>query len=66
MHYDDPPDTKIFGVTLFFVIASQTIVADTLDARVVCVADGDTITVIDADRRQHMIRWGASTLRRKR
>lgn len=29
--------------------------ADTLTGRVVGVADGDTITVLDADRRQHKI-----------
>ncbi len=30
--------------------------ADTLNGRVVGVADGDTITVLDADRQQHKIR----------
>ena len=30
--------------------------ADTLTGRVVGVADGDTITVLDADRQQHKIR----------
>ena len=32
--------------------------ADTLTGRVVGVADGDTITVLDADRQQHKIRLG--------
>jgi len=32
--------------------------ADTLTGRVVGIADGDTITVLDADRQQHKIRLG--------
>lgn len=44
-------------LTLFFLLAlSLSAHADTLLGRVVGVADGDTITVLDADRQQHKIR----------
>lgn len=49
---------KIFWVALFTALASRGAVADTLTGRVVGVADGDTITVLDANRRQHKIRLG--------
>jgi endonuclease YncB( thermonuclease family) len=49
---------KIFWVALFIALAGRSVVADTLTGRVVGVADGDTITVLDADRRQHKIRLG--------
>ncbi len=50
---------KIFWVVLLLVFASRGAVAATLEGRVVGVADGDTVTVLDADRQQHKIRLGA-------
>jgi endonuclease YncB( thermonuclease family) len=49
---------KKFEVALLLVLASQGAVAATLEGRVIGVTDGDTITVLDADRRQHKIRLG--------
>ena len=49
---------KIFWVVLLLALASRAVNAATLDGRVVGVADGDTITVLDADRQQHKIRLG--------
>jgi endonuclease YncB( thermonuclease family) len=45
---------------LFFplLLLALPIHAETLTGRVVGVADGDTITVLDADRQQHKIRLG--------
>ena len=39
---------------LFFLVCS--VHAETLSGRVVGIADGDTITVLDANRQQHKIR----------
>ena len=41
---------------LFFILSIAQ--AESLSGRVVGVADGDTITVLDADRQQHKIRLG--------
>jgi endonuclease YncB( thermonuclease family) len=49
---------KIFWVVLLLVLTSRGAVATTLEGRVVGVADGDTVTVLDADRQQHKIRLG--------
>ena len=40
----------------FLFLLAQWATADTLVGRVVGVADGDTVTVLDADRQQHRIR----------
>jgi endonuclease YncB( thermonuclease family) len=45
-------------MALLLVLAGRGAVAATLEGRVVGVTDGDTITVFDADRRQHKIRLG--------
>lgn len=44
--------------TVVFVVCSLalSVHADTITGRVVGVADGDTITVLDANRQQHKIR----------
>jgi endonuclease YncB( thermonuclease family) len=38
------------------LLAAQTAAADTLSGRVVSVANGDTLTVLDQDREQHKVR----------
>jgi endonuclease YncB( thermonuclease family) len=43
-------------VLLVLVLAAQTAFAQQLVGRVVGVADGDTVTVLDADHQQHKIR----------
>lgn len=46
---------KLFGIILFFVV-SQFAAAYDLQGRVVKVADGDTLTLLTPDKRQHKIR----------
>ena len=41
---------------IFLLLLTCSVQAETLTGRVVGVADGDTITVLDADKRQHKIR----------
>ena len=41
---------------IFLFLLACSVQAETLTGRVVGVADGDTITVLDADKRQHKIR----------
>jgi endonuclease YncB( thermonuclease family) len=49
----------IFRSLLFIsALLASNAYAETLTGRVVGVADGDTITVLDADRQQHKIRLG--------
>ncbi len=48
---------NVLSALLFSAIAMAAH-ADTLTGRVVGVADGDTITVLDADRQQHKVRLG--------
>jgi endonuclease YncB( thermonuclease family) len=43
-------------LTLLLTLVSSLSIADTLTGRVVGVADGDTLTVLDSNRRQHKIR----------
>ena len=50
------PDMKSITIALFLVLTNQAVVADTLNGRVVAVADGDTLTILDAERQQHKIR----------
>lgn len=45
---------RFLGLALFF--AALTCTAATIDGKVIGVADGDTITVLDADKVQHKIR----------
>ncbi len=47
---------KVTIATLAFLLASFVAQAETITGRVVGVADGDTITVIDAANQQHKIR----------
>ena len=49
---------RISAVSLIVLSAllASTACADTLTGRVAGVADGDTITLLDADRQQHKIR----------
>lgn len=49
---------KHLAIALFLVLTCRGAFAATLEGRVVGVADGDTVTVLDADRRQHKIRLG--------
>jgi len=42
--------------TLGLLLAALTCTAATIEGKVVGVADGDTITVLDADKIQHKIR----------
>lgn len=41
---------------LLLALAAAPVLADTLEGRVVGVADGDTLTVLDGAKRQHMVR----------
>lgn len=43
-------------VVLVLLLQAGQIQADTIDGRVIGVSDGDTITVLDAQRQQHKIR----------
>ena len=44
-----------FVPLLLFVLWSLTAWADVLEGRVVSVADGDTLTLLDGNRQQHRI-----------
>ena len=46
---------KVLLTTLLIVLCNS-VIADSYTARVVSIADGDTVTVLDADNRQHKIR----------
>ena len=50
--------TRLASVALLLLMALGAAHADTLTGRVVGVTDGDTITVLDANRQQHKIRLG--------
>ena len=50
--------TRLASVALLLFMALGAAHADTLTGRVVGVNDGDTITVLDANRQQHKIRLG--------
>ena len=43
---------------VFLLLLACSVQAETLTGRVVGIADGDTITVLDANRQQHKIRLG--------
>jgi endonuclease YncB( thermonuclease family) len=44
------------AIALLLVLSSRFAVAATLEGRVIGITDGDTITVLDANRQQHKIR----------
>jgi len=44
------------GLCLALLLSAGVVMADTLTGKVVGVSDGDTITVLDRDKRQHKIR----------
>nr|WP_261789213.1 thermonuclease family protein [Thauera aminoaromatica] len=44
------------GAAILFVAGVQTSSADELTGRIISVADGDTVTLLDANLRQHKIR----------
>lgn len=44
------------GLGLALLLSAGVVLADTLAGKVVGVSDGDTITVLDSDKRQHKIR----------
>lgn len=44
------------GLGLALLLSAGVVLADTLTGKVVGVSDGDTITVLDSDKRQHKIR----------
>ena len=44
------------GAAILFVAGVQTSSAYELTGRIVSIADGDTVTLLDADKRQHKIR----------
>ena len=46
---------RLWSTVLLLTIVS-TIVADELRGKVVSIADGDTITILDADKKQHKVR----------
>ena len=48
----------LHSLLILSALLASTAYADTLTGRVVGVADGDTITLLDADRQQHKIRLG--------
>jgi endonuclease YncB( thermonuclease family) len=50
--------TRLASVALLLFMPLGAAHADTLTGRVVGVTDGDTITVLDANRQQHKIRLG--------
>jgi endonuclease YncB( thermonuclease family) len=47
---------KRLAIALLLVLTGQSAVAATLEGRVIGITDGDTITVLDANRQQHKIR----------
>ena len=51
-----PHFTRILLAAAILIAVPLSVSADTLYGRVVGVADGDTVTVLDSDQRQHKIR----------
>jgi endonuclease YncB( thermonuclease family) len=56
MRIHDKPHFIKYGMTALLVSMSLTAWAETLTSQVVGVADGDTITVLDANNEHHKIR----------
>ena len=47
---------RLFAVAFVLSCTSTSAAADLLEARVVRIADGDTLTVLDGDQVQHRVR----------
>src|SRR5680860_483078 len=47
---------RAFSILTVLCVLSVPVVADTLSGRVVAIADGDTLTLLDASNTQHKIR----------
>ncbi|MER2514722.1 MAG: hypothetical protein ABTQ25_20315 [Nitrosomonas ureae] len=47
---------KTVLLTTLLIVLCNSVLAESYIARVVSIADGDTVTVLDADNRQHKIR----------
>ncbi len=47
---------RLFGLLLLLALSAPAVWAEVLVGRVIAVADGDTVTVLDAARQQHRIR----------
>ena len=47
---------KTVLLTTLLIVLCNSVIAESYIARVVSIADGDTVTVLDADNRQHKIR----------
>jgi endonuclease YncB( thermonuclease family) len=47
---------RLFGLLLLLALSAPAVWAEVLVGRVIAVADGDTVTVLDASRQQHRIR----------
>lgn len=47
---------RLFGLLLLLALSAPAVWAEVLIGRVIAVADGDTVTVLDASRQQHRIR----------
>lgn len=50
----NPPVKPV--IAAFLLLSVQSVIAETFTGRVVSIADGDTVTLLDADLRQHKIR----------
>jgi endonuclease YncB( thermonuclease family) len=50
------PASLRFGIVLYITLLAHPSTASVLLGRVVGVSDGDTITVLDSDKRQHKVR----------
>ena len=48
--------SRLFALGFLFLLASPASAADLLEGRVVRIADGDTLTVLDMDEVQHRVR----------
>ena len=49
------PPVKLV-IAAFLLLSVQSVIAETFTGRIVSIADGDTVTLLDADLRQHKIR----------
>jgi endonuclease YncB( thermonuclease family) len=46
---------RLIGTPLFLMAFTSVILADKLRGKVVSIADGDALTVLDADKKQHKV-----------
>lgn len=49
------PPVKLV-IAAFLLLSVQSVIAETLTGRIVSIADGDTVTLLDANLQQHKIR----------